>query len=608
MSSASRRLRRSGSSRPGWAPRRGTSLALALAVLTGGLPASGSGAALAQPRPRPGAAEPAVADLERGWRQLDQQLRLLDRLLPSDPLPTPAQSEAATPLPATLLAPNAPPQGSLTPADARPVAPLALPAAADLRAGGIRALSLEEAVALALRNSATLQAQREQVAAALAELQAGFGTYWPRLVAVAGTGYDRNWTRTLAIESSQAFGIGPLYAPGGPFYSPGGGSVSSQSGTASLGAGLQLQQDLLDFARTPRIRAARARLEQQRADYANALRSLQLQVSESYYRLQQADQLVRIIDAVVRDDLVILAEALDLRQAGLVPRLDVLRRRAIEANGQEALIQALADRAVARRQLATLLNLPPAITPSAGDPIRLQPRWPLDLEQSLLAAYRGNPELEAVLATRQALAEDRQAAAAALLPKLSLFAAASTSGSRNSLWDIQLGGGGCCNASLLPEGQNSGWDWSIGLTVSWLLFDAGTSAGRTRAVALRERAAAQAYAARRNDIRLRLEQAFFQHEASLAKLASARRGVSAALEAFRDIRLRYRLGLSNEVDLSLTQEQLIRSLVQRLNATIGVNVTYAQLLRELLPVPRDPERPVEATLQLGLDDHQRSIR
>jgi hypothetical protein len=46
----------------------------------------------------------------------------------------------------------------------------------------------------------------------------------------------------------------------------------------------------------------------------------------------------------------------------------------------------------------------------------------------------------------------------------------------------------------------------------------------------------------------------------------------------------------------------------RLNATIGVNITYARLLRELLPMPRDPAQPVMARLQLGREDHQRSIR
>ena len=418
-------------------------------------------------------------------------------------------------------------------------------------------------------------------------------TWWPRLEALAGAGYDRAGTRTTTLESSTAFGFGTLYDPGGPFYSPAGGSSGFTASSARLAAGLALRQDLLDFARGPRVRAARARLDQRRADYAEALRRLQLEVSEAYYELQQADQLARIRDADVRNDQLILADALQLKEAGLVPRLDVLRRRAIEASSQEALIQALADRAVARRRLAVLLNLPPEVTPLAADPIRLQARWPLDLERSVLAAYRGNPELEAVLAARRALAEERQVAVAALLPKLTLLSAADTSGTRDNLWGVQVRGGGCCNASITPESRTSGWDWSIGLSVRWLLFDGGTTAGEAEALERRQRA---------------LEQAFFQHEASLAKLASAQRGVAAALEAFRDIRLRYKLGLSNEVDLSLTQERLISSLVQRLNATIGVNITYARLLRELLPMPRDPAQPVAARLQLGREDHQRSIR
>ncbi|MFM7674281.1 MAG: TolC family protein, partial [Synechococcus sp.] len=378
----------------------------------------------------------------------------------------------------------------------------------------------------------------------------------------------------------------------------GGGAYLNESVNSAQG-GLELRYALLDFARTPQVRAARARLREARNLYANDLRRLQLQVSEAYYQLQQADQLVRIRDAAVRNDLVILQDALDLKQAGLVPRLDVLRRRAIEASDQELLIQALADRAVARRQLAVVLNLPPEVTPSASDPIRVQPRWPLDLEASLLAAYRDNPELEAVLATREALAREKDAAAAALLPTLSLFAAAGGYAANTNQFDISVSNGGCCGTTVIPVQNTNGYDWSIGLTLRWLLFDGGTTAGRVRGLARREAAAAQQFAARRNDIRLRLEQAFFTHEASLAKLSSARRGGAAALEAFRDVRLRYRTGLSSEVDLSITQERLINSLVQRLNATVNVNLTYARLLRELLPVPRDPQAPYAPELQLS---------
>jgi outer membrane factor, OMF family len=572
-------------------------------------------AVLAAPSPA-GRQPPQPTELlERSWQRLDEELRALDQLLPSDPQSPPDDLLTTPQLPAALLRANEPATGPIQPDQTLATPPLDLPSPQQLQAGSVASLSLEQALAIAFANSASLQAQREEVAAALASFQASMGTYWPSISAFAAAGYGRNRNTTTARKNNDNLGFGPLFSPdglltpspdgglptptAGPFYVPKGGRAATTTGSATVEGGLQLNYAILDFARTPTVRAARANLDGQRNLYANRLRSLQLQVSEAYYSLQQSEQLVRVYDANLRNDLVILQESLDLKQAGLVPRLDVLRRRAIQAAGEESLIQALADRAVARRQLAVLLNLPASVTPSASDPIVVQPRWPLDLEASLLAAYRGNPELEAILATRAALAQQSQATAAGLLPSLSLFASAGGSSSRTRVDDIDLGGGGCCGSTVLPLSTNGGWDWSAGLTFTWLLFDAGNTAGQARALARREAAAAQQFAASRNDIRLRIEQAFFSHEASLAKLSSARRGVAAALEAFRDVRLRYQTGLSSEIDVSFTQDQLISSLVRRLNATVAVNVTYARLLRELLPMPRDPLQPVQPQLQFS---------
>ena len=553
--------------------------------------------------------------IERSWQQLDSELRVLDKLLPAEP-EQPVEDSLSTPLlPKNLLRANQPASGPIQAADTVASPPLDLPSPQQLQAGSVVSLSLEQALAIAFANSASLQAQREQVAAALARFQASMGSYWPTISAFANGGYEGSRSTTTSNTPNDNLGFGPLFAPNGlltpgpngtsiptagPFYVPKGGSVAATSGEWGLEGGLQLNYALLDFARTPTVRAARASLEQQRNSYANQLRSLQLQVSEAYYSLQQDEQLVRVYDANLRNDMIILQDTLDLKQAGLVPRLDVLRRRAIQATDEETLIQALADRAVARRQLAVTLNLPPQVTPNASDPIVVQPRWPLDLEASLLAAYRGNPELEAILATRTALAQQSQATASGLLPRLSLFASAGGTSAQTSLGDFTLGGGGCCGSTALPLSTSSGWDWSVGLSFTWLLFDAGTTAGQARALTKQAAATAQQYAASRNDIRLRLEQAFFNHEASLAKLSSARRGVAAALEAFRDVRLRYLTGLDSELNLSNTQDRLINSLVQRINATVNVNITYAKLLKELLPMPRDPNLPIQPQLQLQL--------
>ena len=591
----------------------------AIASLGLGAPGAAQGLAASPPavrgpNPTGKANDPGTAYLERSWRKLDAQLRALDALIPAEPEAQPSIKIATPSLPANLLAPNAPAKGPLMgPPQASPAPPLSLPTPIQLKGGGsVQSLSLSQALALAFANSATLQAQREQVAASLALVQAELGTYWPRISAFANSSYGQQGVSETANQANNNLGFGPLFNPAGsginsttngpiagPFYAPAGGGASLTTSTGSVGGGLNLDYALIDFARTPKVKAARAQLANARSTYANEVRKLQLQVSEAYYQLQQADQLVRIRDADVRNDLLILQDTLDLKQAGLVPRLDVLRRRAIEANNQESLIQSLADRAVARRRLAVVLNLPPEINPSASDPIALQARWPLNLEQSLLAAYKGNPELDAILATREALAQRQQATAAALLPKLSLFASGGANSSNAAVSNISVSGGGCCGSTLIPNSTTNSWDWSIGLTITWLLFDAGTTSGQARALARQEAATIQQYAAQRNDIRLRLEQAFFNHEASLAKLASARRGVSASLEAFRDAKLRYQSGLSNELLLSNTQDQLINSLVQRLNATVAVNITYAQLLRELLPVPQDPSAPLQPSLQLN---------
>ncbi len=557
--------------------------------------ASTFGASVAAPEPKPAAREAGIRQLERSWARLDQDIRLLDQLLPPTP---PGAGSPGTPagIGPALLRANAPARGPLD-LDAPDLSPpaLALPTGANLSQGSVQSISLSQALALSYAQSPELQEQRLAVAQALADLQARLGRYWPQIEALAGLGYEQSGTGFTVPSGNPALGLGGPFAPGGAFYVPTGATGYLNQGNRSLGAGLELRYALLDFARTPAVQAARAQLREARSRYANGLRRLQLTVSEAYYNLQRSDQLVRIRQADLNNDLVILQDVLALKQAGLVPRLDLLRRRAIEADSEEQLTQAFADRAVARRRLAALLNLSPAITPSASDPVSLQPAWPLDLESSLLAAYQGNPELEAVLATREALARDRDAVAAQLLPKLSFVGQAGASGEQTSQWSIT---GDCCGIAVIPILNSSGYDWAVGLTFRWLLFDAGSTAAEVRSLARREEAQAQRYAAQRNDIRLRLEQAFFEHEASLAKLASSRRGVAASLEGFRDARLRYQSGLSDETTLSLTQDRLVQSLVRRLNATIDVNITYARLLRELLPVPRDPAKPLQPQLEL----------
>ncbi|MDA7435962.1 TolC family protein [Synechococcus sp. AH-601-C19] len=556
--------------------------------------------------------------LEKSWERLNNQVDAIDTLTGPAPAIESSDDLRSLEVPKLLIDVNAPASAELTEQDTQPDPLLRLPSSAD-KPARILSLTLENAVTLAFQNNPSLGAQRDLIKAQAATIASESSRYWPTISVFANVDGFQSGTTTYNPYGNNTYGLGSLFnrkgqtpnfaftndgnqvsgASAGPFYVPSGGGLGAVMNGVSADAGLQVDYDIINFARTPRVQAAQARLTQQENLYADRLRVIQLEVSEAYYNLQRAEQLVQIRDAIVRTDLVVLEDTLDLKQAGLVPRVDLLRRSSLLAADEESLIQAMADRAVARRELWTVLNLSSEVTPTAQDPISLQPRWPLNLEKTVLAAYDDNPELTAILATQQALIRRQDEAAAQLLPRLSLFAAAGGLGSVERTFNLAPSGGGCCGDTFLPLEQVSGYEWSVGLAFNWMIFDAGGTSNRVKALQLQEQATAEHYASTRNAIRLRLERAFLNHEASLAKLVSARRAVGASKEAFRDTQLRYQTGLSDEINLSITQEQLVNALVRRLFATVDVNVTYARMLRELLPMPKNPNHPVLTQLTLS---------
>ncbi|MEY4800073.1 MAG: hypothetical protein RLZZ213_520, partial [Cyanobacteriota bacterium] len=184
-------------------------------VLLGILPAHGAPAALAASLPARKSPPQSTALVERSWQRLDAELRALDRLLPSEPEPPVADVLSTPELPANLIRANQPATGPIQPADTVAGPPLDLPNPQQLQAGSVASLSLEQALAIAFANSATLQAQREQVAAALASVQAAMGTYWPTISAFANGGYEGSRSTTTAKKPNDNLGFGPQFSPTG---------------------------------------------------------------------------------------------------------------------------------------------------------------------------------------------------------------------------------------------------------------------------------------------------------------------------------------------------------------------------------------------------------
>ena len=518
----------------------------------------------------------ALRPLLRSFEAYDRDLERLDRVLP------PADSgRSAAPLP-SLPAPTA---------AALPQEP------ADVAITRRLKVDLQQAIDLAVQNDPLLQQQIAGVEEQQGWLRSVRGRFTPVVGLDLGVVYSQEAGGNKAWKGN---GDVSGYGPNSPFYVPTGGTNSYQTNIGAGFAGLYLVYELLSFERSAALAEVTADLEVSRQRYADRLRQLQLDVSEAYYRQQLADQLRRIRQVVVDNDQVILDQVQALKTAELVPRVDLLRAQARLQQSRFRLEQAEALRLSSQRRLSNLVNVPFTVTLEAREAVRLQPPWPLDLPETIVRGFADNPQLQALEAARIALLRQADRRAAELLPRIGLFATAGYRAAQSTSPVIDLEG--CCKGPAFIPGLNSySGDWSAGLSLEWRLFDGGITAGAVAASRAAAERTLQSEAAERNAIRQRLENAYYDQRAALSQIIAANASFQASREAYRDSRARYEFGLADYTDLADTIQSLTTAMEQRAEATTLANLSYAQLLRELLPVSRQPGGPVLLPIDLPAD-------
>ncbi|MBM5800052.1 MAG: TolC family protein, partial [Cyanobacteria bacterium K_DeepCast_35m_m2_023] len=389
---------------------------------------------------------------------LVRSLHLLERDLGrlQDALPEPQTRQPSSQLTPELLA-LVPPPANTWPTQTEQVA-----IRQELR------LELEQAVALAVRNDPDLAESLASVAERQARSAASSGRLWPRFDLDLRGGFAQHNQTNMVLQDNAG-----LYPAHSPFLVQPNGGNSILSNLSYGAAAMRVDWELISFERNAELAQSKQELEAARSRYGNRLRELQLDISLAYYTLQLAQQLKRVRQVQMASDTVVLGEVKALKQSGLVPRLDLLRAEAQLQQSRMKLEQAEALSRSRQRQLSNLINVPYSTTINATEAVRLQPPWPLDLQQTLIQGFTANPELMALDAARRALISQANRHAAELLPRLHLFAAA---GAEQQLLtkpviDLQ----GCCSSAQIPQLGSQNSDWAAGLRLQWRLFDGGTS-------------------------------------------------------------------------------------------------------------------------------------
>jgi OMF family outer membrane factor len=412
----------------------------------------------------------------------------------------------------------------------------------------LRPLSLAQVENLAEVNNPNLKAVASQVDQAQSNLRAQLALWYPN----------------LDLQSRAL----PTYTTGevrNEF--PNGTSTTTTNNRWALAASITAQWALINPQRVPAVAAARDQFERARFQYVIALRDLRLQAAQAYFDLQQADDGVRIGQESVRASLVSLRDARARFQAGVATKLEVLEAETQLARDQQLLAEFLAAQAVARRALAALLDLPQTVTPTAQDPSRVRGVWQPSLQESVVAAYTFREELAQALLDISIANSNANAALANVQPFLNVFTAFGLDVLNN------------LTPAVLEPDSSFAYDTAIGLNLSWRLFDGGQARAQYRQQKQRAQEGAFRFAQGRDQIRLQVEESFYELEKNNRNIITTSKEVISAREALRLARLRFQAGVATQREVVDNQRDLTQAEVRYSNAIANYNKRLAELRR-----------------------------
>ena len=442
------------------------------------------------------------------------------------------------------------------------------------------ALSLEDAIRLATRESEALQIARAGIARASGQLKQARSQYYPQLnsslayartlrsqfSALAGGSPDSN--ATSSAPKPQSVCAPQIPATATPAERA---AALAQASTCAavqgidfskvgFGArnqytfGLALSQSVYSGGRVAgQTAASEAQQRSAQIDFGSQRAQLALDVTQAYFDAVLADHLVVIADTSLAQTEELLRQTRVARQVGNQSEFDLLRATVSRDNQRPVLITRRGDREIAYLRLKQLLNLPldapvqlitpidepTAITSTIAAATAGLTDAPAGSAASDTATSRRAPVRESEEAVR-AQEGQLKSARADLLPSFSLTSAYQRLFFPNS---------------VLPTLSQYSENWTVGGSIGFSLFSGGRIAGQVEVAQANLDEARARLQQSRELASLDTRVAMNQLQAAEAAFDASRGTARQAQRAYGIDQLRYREGLSTQTDL--TQSRLL---------------------------------------------------
>ena len=410
-------------------------------------------------------------------------------------------------------------------------------ASADADLAAPHRMTLPDCIAQAMQASPDVKSSNEDREIAHAERAETGGNFGPRIHVDGSLQY---WDSTFAIN----FGGTPFTVRDQFTWSA---SVSAIQPLTGLFA-IYEQYNMRDMG----VDVAEIRRQATRRDVS-------FRVVEDYYRLLQAERLAEVAVASVDQLTAQLKLANSFHDTGVVSKDDVLRAELALASAKQRLIQARAGVTLGRSHLAVQMGLSPSadidVVPLSGEP---DTTLDMTLERAEAKALTDRVEVKEVARQIEQSKSGVRLAWYKMAPQVNLVANYThTIGSPFSQVDAEF----------------------IGGSLSWDVWDWGTSIATVKEANAHLRQARDARQKLEDQIRLEVREAFLDVGSAKEGLDVAKAAVSSAEEHYRLVLKRYEANTTTSFDVVDAESLLTQARAQLQTSTYDYLVSRAALRR-----------------------------
>ena len=426
-------------------------------------------------------------------------------------------------------------------------------------------LTLDEAIALALKNNRLIEQSAEDREAARWNLSAvrrssGLTLSWSsNLNRIGGRYYRRNNLRNYHDEAVWAHNHGYTVNP--KLYP----SYENENYNSA-----RLSMPLYTGGRGVNQRAtARYRLNAADLTLENSRQQVKYQAAAAYYQVLQRASLVDVQKEAVE----LLQEHLRTvsiqYDVGTVAKSDMLATNVQLANSQQSLNTAQGNYQTAVAQLNNILGLPVETEIAASDKINFT-QYHLTEAQCLEYALAHRPDgIAAVYAVKQAEAQT-SAAKSGYRPNVNAVVQGNMSGE-----------------NVFGSNHNAE-QWSVGLQMQWNIFDNGITSANVHQAKAVERRAESIARQQIETIQLEVHSAYIALKTSEKNIEVTAAAVDKAEEEFSIAQIRYVEGVDTNLNVMNAQEKVVETRNNYYTAIYNYNTSRAQLEKAMgVPVSID---------------------